>query len=215
MVMANTPIKLAQFPLELVVFPQEKLPLHIFEPRYRELVNQCVADDLSFGITPVIDGKLMQIGTEMRIGKIAKQYADGRMDVVTHAHGTYKLMTFSEKTEETSYGMAKVEAITSTGELDADIQQEIGRLITEMFMLMRIPKRYKFDLEADPYALGHKIGMTLEEEYELLCLSEAPARQKYLLKKLERVIPKVKELDQIRRQIEMNGHFRNVIPPKL
>ena len=207
--------KLAQFPLELVVFPGEKLPLHIFEPRYVDLVKDCVKEGQKFGISPVIDGKLGEIGTRMELVKTSKVYDDGRMDIVTRAVDRYAIETFYEKTKETSYGMANVHLLKDDDRLDPVEQQKIKDLVDEMFGLMRIPKKSGFRLTDDPFVLGHKIGLTTEEEFHLLSIINAQERQAYILQKLARVIPKVKELDDIRRQIEMNGHFRHIIPPKL
>ena len=208
--MANHEL-LAQFPLELVVFPGETLPLHIFEPRYRDLIRDCPI----FGIAPVIDGKLQKMGTVVEVTKIAQKYDDGRLDVITRGLSVYEIHSFRQKTAETTYGMAEVDHLEDVGSLDPMEQTKIFELISEMFSLMRIPKKASYDSDDDPYTLGHKIGMTIEEEYQLLEIRDLQQRQAFILEKLARVLPKVKELDQIRRQIEMNGHFRNIIPPKI
>ena len=213
--MADVSDMLAQFPLELVVFPGEDLPLHIFEPRYRDLIQDCVHNNSPFGITPVLNGKLQRVGTVMQLVRISKEYDDGRLDILTRGIETYAVKTFYEKTKGTLYAMASVEMLKEIGDLDSLKQEKIQKLVDEMFALMRIPKKSGFELSDDPFTLGHKIGLTLEEEYELLCIQEMEERQAFMLQKLARVLPKVKELDQIRRQIEMNGHFRHIIPPKL
>ncbi len=202
---------LAQFPLELVVFPGEVLPLHIFEPRYRDLVRECS----EFGITPVIDGKLQAMGTMVRLDRVSKEYDDGRLDIITMGQSVYAIESFQGKSATTSYGMSTVNYVPDVGALDPVDQQKIKDLITEMFTLMRIPKKATYGDSDDPYLLGHKIGMTMKEEYALLTMRNPKDRQAFILQKLARVIPKVKELDQIRRQIEMNGHFRHIIPPEL
>ena len=210
-----TVFTLAQFPLELIVFPGEKLPLHIFEPRYIDLVKDCQGEHMHFGITPVIDGRLQEIGTRMELIQTSKVYADGRMDIITRALDRYTIKSFYEKTRKTTYGMAEVQKMQDTGVVNQIDQEKIKNLVDEMFGLMRIPKKSGFDLQDDPFVLGHKIGLTTAEEYHLLSLVDIKERQAYILQKLARVIPKVKELDEIRRQIEMNGHFRHIIPPKI
>jgi len=207
--------KLAQFPLELIVFPGEKLPLHIFEPRYIDLVKDCLRLQQNFGIAPVIEGKLQSVGTIMRLISSSKEYDDGRLDIIAQGSDRYTIETFYEKTKETTYGMADVLLIQDQGSPDPIEQVKIKDLVDEMFGLMRIPKKLAFDIHDDPFILGHKIGLTMEEEFHLLSILDSPGRQAYILQKLARVIPKIKELDQIRRQIEMNGHFRHIIPPKL
>ena len=55
------------FPLNLVVYPGEALNLHIFEPRYKQLINECVANKKPFGIPSVLKDKISEMGTLMRI----------------------------------------------------------------------------------------------------------------------------------------------------
>ena len=53
------------FPLQLVVFPNEKVNLHIFEPRYKKLIRRCDENSENFGIIPYIKGKIIDVGTEL------------------------------------------------------------------------------------------------------------------------------------------------------
>jgi Lon protease-like protein len=73
------------FPLPLVVFEFEKIHLHIFEPRYKRLVHDCVATDLSFGIPFYYKNKMYGTGAEVRIAEIVKTYESGEMDIVCQA----------------------------------------------------------------------------------------------------------------------------------
>ncbi len=207
--------ELAQFPLELVVFPNEVLPLHIFEPRYKDLIDDVLDNVVSFGVTPVIDGKLMGMGTAMKLVRVHKRYEDGRLDIMTKGLYPYVLKSFEEKTEQTTYGMAQVEMLPLKGKPDGELADQIFKVVTEVFTMMQVPQKNFIQQSADPYLLGHKIGLTIEEEYTLLGLVNYQNRQQYILDKLLRLRPQVKELDRIRKQIEMNGHFRNLQPPRL
>ncbi|HEY0108163.1 MAG TPA: LON peptidase substrate-binding domain-containing protein, partial [Fibrella sp.] len=71
------------FPLSLVVYPGEDLNLHIFEPRYRQLVSECIEEEKTFGIPAFIENKLPGYGTEVHVTTLHKRYDDGRMDVKT------------------------------------------------------------------------------------------------------------------------------------
>ena len=72
---------LPQFPLSIVAFPGEKVNLHIFEPRYRQLVSECFDNNTCFGIAPFYNGELIFYGTEMKVLEISKVYEDGKMDI--------------------------------------------------------------------------------------------------------------------------------------
>ena len=69
------------FPLALVVFPDEHLNLHIFEPRYKQLITDCFTNKKPFGIPAVINNKMMDLGMLVEIVEISKIYDDGKMDI--------------------------------------------------------------------------------------------------------------------------------------
>ena len=73
--------KLPIFPLQVVLYPGEVLPLHIFEDRYLELVSDCVAQEIPFGIVLFREGKLEQMGCTARISKV-EELEDGKRDIV-------------------------------------------------------------------------------------------------------------------------------------
>ena len=71
------------FPLNVVLYPGETLNLHIFEPRYKELVKECFGNSKPFGIPAVINGHVAEFGTLVSIQEIAKEYDNGEMDIIT------------------------------------------------------------------------------------------------------------------------------------
>ena len=71
------------FPLAIVVYPGEQLNLHIFEPRYKQLITECFAEAKPFGIPTVLNNAVSEIGTLVQVSEIVKIYEDGKMDVRT------------------------------------------------------------------------------------------------------------------------------------
>src|SRR5438105_3783113 len=71
------------FPLNVVLFPHQPLPLHIFEPRYKKMVNDCLEKRLEFGVVLVHQGQLYQNGTCARIENILERFEDGRLKILT------------------------------------------------------------------------------------------------------------------------------------
>ncbi|MCB0666159.1 MAG: LON peptidase substrate-binding domain-containing protein [Saprospiraceae bacterium] len=204
---------LAQFPLQLVVFPGENIPLHIFEPRYRELINDCEQEGIPFGITPTIDGKLEKVGTSMKLVKIKKRYPDGRMDIVVSASHCYTIERFHVTMESKTYGSAEVTDVKFTGISDPTYELHLYSLMQELYSIMRIPTK-KIPKRFELHQIVHKIGLTLEEEYRLLCMSNQIDQQIFVIERLEKILPQVREMEEIRKRIEMNGHTRYIIPPK-
>ncbi len=82
------------FPLQIVAYPGESVNLHIFEPRYKQLINEVDAEGKTFGITPYISKKMMQFGTEMELLEIVNRKPNGELDIRTRGVGIYKLNEF-------------------------------------------------------------------------------------------------------------------------
>jgi ATP-dependent Lon protease len=87
---------IAHFPLNVLVFPGEKMRLHIFEPRYKQLVNECLALEKSFGIPFVANSKLMSVGSEVRVSKVITKYANGEMDIEIEGIRMFYLSDFQD-----------------------------------------------------------------------------------------------------------------------
>src|ERR1051325_2050545 len=90
----NFPVSklLALFPLEVVLFPDAPLPLHIFEPRYKEMIGDLLESREPFGVVRSTDKGIEQIGCTAEIVAVAKQYEDGRMDIVTEGRQRFEIM---------------------------------------------------------------------------------------------------------------------------
>lgn len=204
------------FPLNLVVFPREKLNLHIFEPRYKQLINDCWLKKTTFGIPPMFDGRLMQIGTEMRIIKIEKTYPSGEMDIKTEAIGVFRIDDFFEKTPNRLYASAQVQSRTVVEDNgDYLSQSRLVEKIKELFKILAIDKplpTYVSEFQTFDYA--HYVGFSMEQECEFLMLTDEQERQKMMREHLRAILPSLRELETVRERVSLNGHFRHITPPK-
>ncbi|MGH9555791.1 MAG: LON peptidase substrate-binding domain-containing protein [Terriglobales bacterium] len=93
------------FPLEVVLFPEAPLPLHIFEPRYREMIGECVTGKLPFGVVRAKEEALAEIGCTAEIIAITKKHDDGRMDILTLGRRRFEV---GELNQERSFLRAQV-----------------------------------------------------------------------------------------------------------
>ncbi len=204
------------FPLQLVVFPGQSLNLHIFEPRYRQLIKDCEEEGITFGIPAYIGGKVMEIGAEIRLKSIEKRYPNGEMDIKTEGCGLFKIRKFYRTAPGKLYSAAEVEPFEYNTRGDALAGARLSKLVAELFDLLKVKK----DLGDSPeslstFSFAHQVGLTLEQEYELLCIPEERERQEWMEAHLEKLLPKVREMEELRRKVQMNGHFRNITPPEL
>ncbi|MGZ3959123.1 MAG: LON peptidase substrate-binding domain-containing protein, partial [Flavisolibacter sp.] len=79
------------FPLGIVVYPGEQLNLHIFEPRYKQLIQECFAEKRTFGIPSVIENSMQDYGTSVQITEITTVQDNGEMDIKTRGEKVFRV----------------------------------------------------------------------------------------------------------------------------
>jgi Lon protease-like protein len=195
-----------------VVFPGESLNLHIFEPRYKELINECNTEKKSFGIPSIINDKLSEMGTVVQITEIVRVEENGEMDIKTKGTGIFQILEVIKTLPDKLYSGAIVNYPANTENWDKrDLMQKVINAVRELHRLLNISKDFsKPDEELMAYDIGHHAGLSLEEEYELLCLLREEQRQEYLKRHLARVLPVIAEMESLKDRIKLNGHFKNL-----
>jgi hypothetical protein len=199
------------FPLNLVAFPLEDLNLHIFEPRYRQLINECLEEETTFGIPAFIGDKLPGYGTEVHITTLHKRYDDGRMDVKTKGLAIFKLLDFVNPLEGKLYAGGDV-LVSEPGDPFGIHLDELVEGLTQLYRLLQLDIDFSPELPGFSYRIAHKIGCSLEQEYELLTLVNESERQLFLIEHLKKVTPVVSDMERTKQRIRMNGHFKNLDP---
>jgi len=207
-------MKLALFPLNLVPFPNEKLNLHIFEPRYKQLIGECLDHALNFGIPSYIDNKI-EYGTEVKIAKMVKAYEDGRMDLTVEGVRVFKVLEFIPQSSEKLFPVGIVSYLQNIEDTNAQDQTIFYDALTELFSLMSLDGKVKLHQNIKSFEIAHKMGLTLNQEYELLGIESEKERQGLLLSHIRVAIPILKQMQRAQEVIKMNGHFRYFNPLKL
>ncbi|MBK8609665.1 MAG: LON peptidase substrate-binding domain-containing protein [Chitinophagaceae bacterium] len=199
------------FPLGIVVYPNEQLNLHIFEPRYKQLIQECFETQKPFGIPSVIDDKIKEMGTLVRVKEISQVYEDGKMDIKTEGLQVFRMLELINELPEKLYSGAIVNYPENELTGNRIVMTGIIKGIRELHHLLTIEKKFpKPDSELWSYDVAHHAGMSLPEEYELLELMHELQRQEYLKRHLTKVIPVIAEMDMLKQKIKLNGHFKNV-----
>jgi Lon protease-like protein len=200
------------FPLTLVVYPHESLNLHVFEPRYRQLISECVENDTTFGIPTFIDNKIKGYGTEVKVVQLSKRYEDNRMDIKTMGVRIFRIVDFQNPIPDKLYAGGDVEFIESDG-LNDFLNPELLSLTKEFYKVLKLNVDFlTHEYQPFSYRVAHKIGLSPAEEYELLTIVLEEERQEFLVQHLERTMPVIKEIERTRDIIAMNGHFKNIDP---
>lgn len=208
------------FPLEIVVFPDENLNLHIFEERYKQLVNECYNQKKPFVIPSVIRGKLAEYGTEVDIISIEKLYPDGRMDIRTQGSQVVRILEYIPQVENKLYPGAVVSYnhpfshLRESQEAEEPTVKKLKELLVHLADVLRIsknliPSSNKFLA----YRIAHYLGMSLEDEYRLLLTMSETERQQQLIEYIQKVLPNIEQRERMREKIFLNGHFKHLKPP--
>ncbi|TAL40390.1 MAG: peptidase S16 [Chitinophagaceae bacterium] len=199
------------FPLGIVVYPGENLNLHIFEPRYKQLISECHETKKPFGIPAVVDNRLQDYGTLMEITELSKQYDNGEMDIKTKGDKVFRILEVIKSVPDKLYSGAIVNYPDNTEQGNIELMRKVMKGIRELHKLLNVTKDFtKPDEELNCYEVAHHIGLTLQEEYELLGLMNELHRQEFLKRHLTKVLPMVAEMEGLKEKIKQNGHFKNL-----
>jgi ATP-dependent Lon protease len=203
------------FPLGMVLYPAEQTTLHIFEIRYREMVADCLAKESPFGVLYTNEGKMAQIGCTARITAVPTRYEDGRMDIVVTGERRFRVI---ELMEAHSYLTAKVETVIEPDEpLQVDLRE---RVITQHMRLLELagrtvrPYLYQND-DGVSYFIAHNSGLDLDQKQGVLEMLTENERIRFLTRHLEALIPQVEQVEDVRRRVQSNGHFKDFPPGEL
>lgn len=200
------------FPLSIVVYPGEELNLHIFEPRYRQMVEECASAKKPFGIPSVINSRMSDLGTLVSITGITTRYDNGEMDIVTKGERVFRILEVIKEIPDKLYNGAIVEYPVNNEDTGRKaLMQKVLNAVRELHRLLNVTKDFKLpDDQLSSYALAHHAGLSLQQEYELLGLMQEAQRQEYLKRHLTKVLPVLAEMETLKEKVKLNGHFRNL-----
>ncbi|MEL6943314.1 MAG: LON peptidase substrate-binding domain-containing protein, partial [Bacteroidota bacterium] len=128
------------FPLQLVAFPSEDLNLHIFEPRYRQMMRECEEHGTTFGIPAYLNKRVQEYGTELKLVEIVKKYPDGKMDIKTKGVGVFRIEEFFSRAPSKLYAGAKIKRLEDHSQGNILLSAKIIERVEELFQLMNIKK---------------------------------------------------------------------------
>jgi ATP-dependent Lon protease len=195
------------FPLGLVLYPGEVVPLHIFEERYRDLVRYCLETEDPFGVVWIEEDEIARVGCTARIERVLQRYEDGRLDIVAVGEERFQI---EEVKQERLYLTAQVASYeTPEGVVDPT---ERERVITLHMKLLELagetirPAIYEGPKRIS-YIVAQNAGLDLARKQEVLELPTEEERLTYLGAYLEQIIPEVREARERRRKVQSNGHF--------
>ena len=199
------------FPLNLVAFPDETLNLHIFEPRYKQMMQDILNGDRTFGVVAYVTDEL-DYGTEVKVDQVVRVYPDGRMDIKTTGQRIFRIQKFENPIPGKLYAGGEVEIIQQIEDGKPETRDQLIHLIQHFFDAIQAPEPLQISEDMCTFDVAHRIGLSAEQKYHLLQCSLESERQQMVIDHLEKAIPLLKNVEVTRDRIRMNGHFRHFDP---
>jgi len=193
------------FPLELVLLPTERVPLHIFEDRYKELIGECLAEDSEFGLILETDEGLREIGTRTAVLEVIHTFDDGRMNVLVEGRGRFRVARI---TEGRSFHTAEVEPIEDDEETPSE--HDVAQVMEVFRRLVAVAEAQEID---EPEAAAGTLSFQLaarvdfghDLKQELLELRSERRRLQRLAELLERAVTGLSREAEVRERASGNG----------
>ena len=188
-----------------MVFPRTQLPLHVFEERYKELIGEAIQSASEFGIVLAKEDGIVNAGCTVVVEKVLKNYADGRMDILTRGVRRFEILGLNE---DKSYLRGEVEFFDDDepGPGPSDLQEKA--LVQYRGLMETGELRESEPVLSDPQ-LSFQLAQAVQDMDFLSLLlrnRSEPQRLKQLADYLARLAPKLREASRMRKLAPLNGH---------
>ena len=192
------------FPLGVVLLPSERIRLHIFEPRYKELIDECLGEEREFGLVYAEDDERREIGTRARVTEVLQRFEDGRLNIVIEGGERFRIL---ERTSGRSFETAVVEAFVDDDE-DAP-PDERDRVLGLYRRLAEAAEAEADDIDEDApqlsFELAGRIAFDAGVKQELLEQRSERERVRTLGRLIEDALRSVELAREQRRRASQNG----------
>jgi Lon protease-like protein len=195
------------FPLGIVALPGELIPLHIFEERYKTMMNDCLADEREFGIVWLSDDGLREVGCAVRIEEVRERMEDGRMNLLTRGTRPFRVV---ERQGHLAYPAGVVEFVDDRNEaVDPKLSDEAHEVYADLV-------KRATDNEPDPaglaemsaYAMAATVDFGLDAKQGLLDLRSENARLRLVTRLFRAALKRLDFVDRAQARARSNGKVR-------
>ena len=189
-----------------MLFPGTSLPLHIFEPRYKEMISECLDRKKSFGVVRAKEEGVAEIGCTAEIITVAKKYPDGRMDIIAEGRERFEVMQVSQERPflqaevlflRDEPGQASSEEIAQALKLQGEIIQLAGTTP---------PSRSQTDSSQLSFELVGPLPLDLDFKQTLLAMKSEAERMQGVISYFEAILPNLRRTVRVRQKAGGNGH---------
>ena len=196
------------FPLDLVLLPGAPVPLHIFEPRYKEMINECLKQKRPFGIVRTKEEGFVNVGCTAEIINVLKTYSDGRMNILAEGQKRFEVLQVNR---ERSFLQAEVFYLVDDDENDVPLaveQEKAVRLHGEIMQLAGAqPEKTEMSAGQLAYRLAGSLPFDPDFQQALLEMNSEADRVRAVISFFERILPVLQRNAVAKRRAGGNGHL--------
>ena len=193
------------FPLEVVLLPGTPLPLHIFEPRYKEMIGECLANDAPFGVVRAVEEGIADVGCTAEIITATKEYPDGRLDLIAEGRKRFEVL---EVNQERSFLRAEVLMVPDEPGL-AEQEEKVKAIQLHLEILSlagAVQDLSAADQNQLSFYLAGSLPLDLDFKQKLLGMRSEVQRIQEVAAYLEGILPKLRRVARTRQKAGGNGH---------
>lgn len=195
------------FPLDVVLFPGTDLELHIFEPRYKEMMAECLTNRSEFGVIRAQEQGIAEIGCTAEIARVTKEYSDGRMDLIARGRQRFEVLQVDR---ERSFLRAEI-LVVPDDPADA-ARPERERAVQAHKEILSLAGA-TFDASSAErgtlsFQLAASLPLELDFKQKLLSMPSERERIHELAAYLEGILPGLRRAARAREKAGGNGHAR-------
>ncbi len=176
--MATKQLTIPMFPLNMVVLPGETVKLHIYEERYKQLINDCLQNEAHFGIPFSINGRVKSHGVEVKIKKVLKIFESGEMDILVQGVSVFSILDYSAVLKPKLYGAAIIEHEEVEETAVSNYLQELAM----EYLSLSQNKIIDYDMfkTANVYDIANLLQLSAKEKFQLITVKTFNDKEKFL-----------------------------------
>ena len=203
------------FPLNVVLMPGTPLPLHIFEERYKQMVNECLDSETEFGMVLADEDGTRGVGCTARIVELVQRFEDGRMVILVEGSRRFKVNNIMTGKP---YYVGDVDYLEDGA--DDDVSSLAEECVALLERVVEAATEGSVDIEIEPpyrnlsFAIAGRIEFDLETRQQILELLTEKERLEKVKELLTEAADKLERDRQTRKLAETNGHLRKDWKPK-
>ena len=203
------------FPLNVVLLPGADLPLHIFEPRYRQMVSRCLDDKTEFGMLLSLPKGIVRVGCTAEITEVINRYEDGRMDILAVGRAPFRILELlhTEALSEESLLEGQVDYLDDR---ERAVEPRVRRELVQLYEVCHTivygdyPRKIQGNVPEDfSYMVAGTLPMDLMWKQQVLELRSEADREERLVTYLREWAPHLQKAEALRQRADGNGHGVN------